>query len=85
MNDKILVRLMDIDKEDTMITAFYTTNWSETLKMYSFLKENDLSYNITTEVENQNYKDRIFFIKDITIAFGNGMSLNCIDIYVEVI
>ncbi len=84
MNDKLLVRLMDIETE-RMISAFYTTNWSEVLKMYSFLKENNISYDITiSEEDSIKYKDSVCFIKDISLIFGGNTGMNVIDIWVEV-
>lgn len=85
MNDKILVRLMDDDNENTMISSFYTTNWSEVLKMYSFMKENELEYDIFVDDYGAGkYHDKVFFIKDIDIHFAGKNSLNTINIYVEV-
>ena len=84
MNDKILVRLMDIETE-RMISAFYTTNWSEVLKMYSFMKENNISYDITiSEEDSIKYKDSVCFIKDISLTFGGNTGINVINIWVEV-
>lgn len=84
MNDKILVRLMNMETE-TMISAFFTTNWSEVLKMYSFLKENDLPYDITINEEDSiKYKDSVCFIKDISLTFGGKTGMNVIDIWAEV-
>ena len=84
MNDKILVRLMDMETE-TMISAFYTTNWSEVLKMYSFLKENDFPYDITIlDEDNKRYEDSVCFVKDISINFGGKNGINVINIWVEV-
>ena len=83
MNDKILVKLIDC-KNDFMISAFWTTNWSEVLKMYSFLKENDLPYDLKINEEDNKYNDSFFKIEDIEINFGGNTGVNCILIYVEV-
>ena len=87
MNDKLLVRLMDYDKDDCMIEAYYTTNWSEPLKMYSFMKENNLPYMLTIGrgEKNKDYFDKEFIIKDIELTFGGEDTLNVLNIYVEVI
>ena len=84
MNDKILIRLIDIEK-DKFITAYYTTNWSEPFKLYSYIKENDLPYDLTiASEENKEYEDKFFKISNIQIQFGGNIGINSINIYMEV-
>lgn len=85
MNDKLLVRLMDYNNENVMISSFWTTNWSEVLKMFSFLKENELPYDIYVEnIDSNKYDDNVFFVKDISLHFAGKETVNSLDIYVEV-
>ena len=35
------------------------------------------------EEDNENYKDKVFFIKDVYIQFGGECGLNTLDVYVE--
>ena len=80
MNDKILIKMVNIETNE-MVSAYYTTNWSEPLKMYSFLKENELPYFLTAnKAENE---EKEYTIEDIRIAFGSRTNLNVITIYVE--
>ena len=83
MNDKILFKITD--KNDIMIASFWSTAWVEPLKMFSFLKENDLPYDITVTNDDliDKYKDCIFKIKDISIQFGSNTGINVVDIFVE--
>ena len=54
--------------------------------MFSFLKENNLPYDITVAEEDliNDYKDHYFRIEDINIQFGGNVGINTVDIYVEV-
>ena len=86
MNDKILVRLVNVE-DDILITSFWTTAWSEVFKMYSAIHSlGDDAPDITTFVDNDNFKynDSMFKIRDIEIQFGSVDAINSLNIYVEV-
>lgn len=84
--NKTLVRLYDA-KNDNMISAFYTNNPSEFLKMYYFCKENDININIPHDLDNENYKYNHLTagtIMEIEVSFGGaGGTIPCIDVWLE--
>lgn len=85
MNDKILVRLIDINDEQ-YITSYETTNWSEAFKLYYFLKEKAENIALTiAQRDDGKYNGSEFYIQDISVQFGDKIGLNTIDIFVEVI
>lgn len=84
MNDKILVRMVDMN--DKYITSYYTTNWSEAYKMYSAILNEELDIDITTFIDSDSADDinsGIFRIKTISVHFGNSDTLNTLNVYVE--
>ena len=84
MNDKILVRMADMN--DKYITSYYTTNWSEAYKMYSAILNEELDIDITTFIDSDITDDinsKIFRIKAISVQFGSSDALNTLNIYVE--
>ena len=86
MNDKILVRLINIENEE-FISSFYTSAWTEVFKMYSaILALGEGAPNITTFKDDDNFKynDVEMKVKHIDIQFGNEDALNALNIYVEV-
>ncbi len=88
MNDTILVRLESV--KGNFIAAFYTTNWTETLKMYKYLldiSKDDNTYIPITIASNPDhptkYDNKDFIVEDISIQFGNEEGQNSITIYVK--
>ena len=83
MNDKILVKLIDVESEKS-IASFWTTNWSEVFKMYHYMAENKVPTEISVaDIDlTEEFKDNTFFIDDVFIQFGSKHGLNVIEVYV---
>lgn len=82
---KILVNLIDIET-DHKIKGYWTTNFSETLKMYNYALEAGIYLEIgfvDNPIEDK-YAENIFAIKNIRVRFGDNINLTCINVYVEV-
>lgn len=81
--DKYLVRLMDVET-DMPICTHYTNNIFEEFKLYHYMVSNGIETELRiAEEDNENYKDKVFFIKDVYIQFGGECGLNTLDVYVE--
>ena len=80
----ILVRLFDADSEEEtpIIKAYYTSDYSETLKMYQFMQVEEIPIKVPDDNDfGDKYNDNLMFITDIEVIFGSESSLVCIDIY----
>lgn len=81
----ILVRLFDADSEKeipTIIKVYYTSDYSETLKMYQFMQVEEIPIKVPDDDEfGDKYNGNLMFITDIEVIFGSESSLVCIDIY----
>ncbi len=75
--NEVLIRLKDVNNEHSMLSAFYTNNPSEYLKMYNFCKKNDIPLSLYD-------KDIQGSIEDIKVFFGGGENIPCIDIWIDV-
>lgn len=83
--DKWLIRLKDC-KNDYMIAAYYTINPEQQLKIFYFMKENDIPLSIPKDLDNENYKynnKEAGSIYDIEVCFGNKHTYCCIDVWLE--
>ena len=88
MNDKILVRLKDIDNPNVLIANYYTTNWSEVYKTYYFMRDNEVATSITIATDPDNpssYDNKEFFIREVTMQFGSQIGLNSLDVFVKAV
>ena len=74
--DGICVRLVNSDS-DELIDTYTTTRLADTLAMYRFVMDNDISI----EVRDENLNVTEYYINDISIFFGNGDNLLSINIY----
>ena len=82
---KVLVNLIDI-KTENKIRCYWTTNFSETLKMYNYAKEANIDIEIGSvdnSIENK-LIENFFDVEKVTIRFGDDINLTCINVYVEV-
>lgn len=82
----ILVRLYDAESENssTLIKAYYTTEYSETLKMYQYMQNEEIPIKVPDDGEfGTRYDNQLLFIVDIEVGFGSNTSLACINIYVS--
>lgn len=79
----ILVRLFDADSEKGIpIKAYYTSDYSETLKMYQFMQVEEIPIKVPDDNNfGDKYNGNLMFITDIEVIFGSESSLVCIDIY----
>lgn len=80
----ILVRLFDADseKEIPIVKAYYTSDYSETLKMYQFMQVEEIPIKVPDDnYFGDKYNGNLMFITDIEVIFGSESSLVCIDIY----
>lgn len=80
----ILVRLFDADseKEIPIVKAYYTSDYSETLKMYQFMQVEEIPIKVPNDNDfGDKYNGNLMFITDIEVIFGSESSLVCIDIY----
>lgn len=76
--NEVLIRLKDINNEHNMLSAFYTNNPSEYLKMYDFCKKSDIPISL-----DNSGKDIQGFIEDIEVFFGGGDNIPCIDVWIK--
>lgn len=87
MQNGFLVRLMGINKEakkEEFLKAYWTTDGSETLKTFHFMKENEILLTVPVEYEKADKWDgEEFYITDITFNFGGSEALACINVWVE--
>lgn len=74
--NETLIRLKDVENEYGMLSAFYTNNPSEYLKMYHFCQKNDIALSLADE--------KIGTIKGIEVYFGGDEKVPCIDVWVKV-
>lgn len=88
MNKNILVTL-ETTKEK-VISSFYTSNWTEVLKMYKYLKDIGEDMNtyipvtITDDPDHPNdYSDKEFIVVDLSVQFGGNGGLHSITVYVK--
>lgn len=80
----ILVRLFDADseKEIPIVKTYYTSDYSETLKMYQFMQVEEIPIKVPDDnYFGDKYNGNLMFITDIEVIFGSESSLVCIDIY----
>lgn len=89
MNEKILVKLID-NSNETMVSSYFTTNWSEVYKTYYFMKDNEVTTTLTVTYDENDptsvsYKDKEFLIEDLSMQFGSKIGLNVLKVYVRVI
>ena len=89
MNENILVKMVDVEN-DNMISSSWTSNWSEAIKFYTFLRDNKDNGQFCTEIHiakdydrPDRYNDKDFQIEDISIQFGGRGGLNIISVYVR--
>lgn len=75
--DDICVRLLDLDTGE-YITAYHTSKFSETLKMYEFARINEIPV-IYRDRDTDEAHER--FISDIEILFGSNDNLLSINLY----
>ena len=74
--NEVLIRLKDANNEHSMLSAFYTNNPSEYLKMYYFCQKNDIPISLhNTDIQG--------FIKEIEVFFGGDENLPCIDVWIN--
>lgn len=74
--NEILIRLKDVKNEHSMLSAFYTNNPSEYLKMYHFCQKSDIAISLADE--------KIGVIEDIEVHFGGDENTPCIDVWIKV-
>lgn len=72
--NKICVRLCD--KEGMFRAGYYTSNLSETLKMYTYMKDNGIALW---------YNDTECYIEEVSVLFGNDDNLLSIDLNCEIL
>lgn len=81
----ILVRLFDADSEKEIIPiikTYYTSDYSETLKMYQFMQVEEIPIKVPDDNDfGDKHNGNLMFITDIEVIFGSESSLVCIDIY----
>ena len=74
--NEILIRLKDVNNERSMLSAFYTNNPSEYLKMYDFCKKNDIPISLNKDITGS--------IEEIEVFFGGRDDISCIDVWIDV-
>ena len=74
-NDAILVKLTTHDESgvETMVCAYYTICMEQTLKMFKYMKDEQIPFV---------YNDEEYFINNILVYFGNSRtdSIPCIEV-----
>lgn len=88
-NENMLVRIIDVNDENEFpIKSYTTSNLSETLKLYSALKDSE-DINIAL-ADKYDIKDKFYgkeaTLKDIVLNFADDTSgkMLSLDLYVEV-
>lgn len=81
-NDAILVRLTKWNEEKgfmNVLSSYYTTAFDQTLRMFKFCKDENISIFDSNEEE--------YYINNITVTFGNNNDedgkMTCIDVEVD--
>ena len=81
----VLVRLFvaESDNKDAkLIKAYHTSSFSETLKMYNYMEEEEIPIRVPNDNNfGTDYNEDILFIHEIEVGFGSSESLVCIDIF----
>lgn len=90
MNNTFLVRLKGCFKnsdKEIMLKAYWTENITETIKLFDYMKKNDIPITNTAEDNSYypEYDNEEFHIESIQFNFGGREVVPCLDIWVELI
>ena len=86
VNNKFLVRLKTYNgKYDEMLAAYYTKNISETIKLFHFMKENDIGVTVPNRFGEKGateYDGEEYGIEEILFSFGTDEIMPCLDVWI---
>ena len=81
--ENVCVRLMD-EENDEVVTAYYTSNLSETLKFYWAVAELGISVYADIDDADGDGHSVECFIDDIDVTFADGEHVFSINLYCQV-
>lgn len=93
-NNNFLIKLNGYSKnknknknEDIMLKAYWTENITETIKLFDYMKKNDIPITNTAEKNSYypEYDDEEFYIDYIQFNFGGKEAVPCLEVWVELI
>lgn len=85
-HDSVLVQIRTIaDNEEYIIATYYTNDFEQTLKMFITARDNDIecSFNKNSEVVDENYLQRNYYVEEVYVMFGSKEDLPAIHVYIE--
>lgn len=83
VTNKICVRLCDLD--GNFKASYYTSNFQDTLAMYKYMSEENISLFHRANVGEDNEKEFECNIEDVSVNFGDKDNLLSIDLYCEIL
>lgn len=86
LHDAIQIRLIDTEKNNYCFRLYFTTKFTETLKMYRYVQKEGIDILITSNDDDNpdEYTDSYANIEDIEVSFGGDVYYTTIHIYVTV-
>lgn len=87
MNNEFLIRLKAyVHTKEILLKAYTTKNVSEHIKIFNYMKENEIPMYIPEEDHSYypQYDGEEVFINSITFTFGGKQAIPCLDVWVNV-
>lgn len=80
-HDEFLVRFWDANKNQTLVTGFFTHDMTKFLTCYHYMMQNEIT--ITVNGDDKSYECEEGWISEILVKSGNKEMYPTIDIYVD--